>query len=280
MVEQWFLDNGADAQVMLFFSVYGLFLLAEVFFPQRQVSAKRRTRWPVNILLSGLNIAVLSVLPVTFVTVAVWAEANQIGLLNNLTLPMALVVISNLLLRGFISFFTHWLMHRVPWLWRLHRVHHFDTELDVTSTVRFHPLEFLVTLLPGMLLVLIFGLSPWLLLVYELLDASVTVFSHANLVVPNSVDRWLRLIIVTPNLHRIHHSSWQPETDSNFSAVFPVWDMVFGTFRPKSRDPQETMELGLDHWRDIRIHQLFWLLKSPFLRQLNLRQQYNSSARG
>lgn len=267
MLEQWIIDQDADLQVGVFFGFYSLFLLAEVYIPQRRTSPKRRSRWPTNLLLSVINIAVLSLLPISLFGLATWAESQRIGLLNQLPLPIAAFVISNLLLRGFISFFTHWLMHKIPWLWRLHRVHHLDTELDVTSTLRFHPLEFIATLLPGMLLVIIFGLSPWLLLVYELLDALVTVFSHANVIIPRFIDRWLRVIIVTPNLHRIHHSSWQPETDSNFSAVFPIWDIIFGTFRPRSREPQATMELGLENIRDRRVQQLFWLLRSPFLRQ-------------
>lgn len=265
MLEQWIIDQGADLQVGVFFGFYSFFLLAEVYMPQRRTSPKRRIRWPVNFLLSVINIMVLSLLPISLFGLATWAESQQIGLLNELTLPIAVFIISNLLLRGFISFFTHWLMHKIPWMWRLHRVHHLDTELDVTSTLRFHPLEFLATLVSGMLLVIAFGLSPWLLLVYELLDATVTVFSHSNITIPRLMDRGLRMFIVTPNLHRIHHSSWQPETDSNFSAVFPIWDIIFGTFRSQSRELQATMDLGLEDIRDRRVHQLFWLLRSPFL---------------
>ena len=157
-------------------------------------------------------------------------------------------------------------MHKVSWFWRLHRVHHLDTELDVSTTVRFHPLEFAVALLIGIPLVLVFGLTLWILLLYELLDAVVTLFSHANIRLPMAVDRVLRFIIVTPDLHRIHHSSWQPETDSNFSAVFPIWDIVFGTFRTQTRAPQETMELGLEEIRDERANRMMWLLASPLLR--------------
>lgn len=155
-------------------------------------------------------------------------------------------------------------MHKVPLFWRVHRVHHFDTELDVSTTVRFHPFEFALALLLGGPVVLLLGLSPWMLLLYEILDAGVTLVSHANVGLPARLERVLRYLVVTPDLHRVHHSSWQPETDSNFGAVFPVWDLLFGTFRSETRHPQEVMELGLAEVRDGRQHRLGWLLRSPF----------------
>jgi sterol desaturase/sphingolipid hydroxylase (fatty acid hydroxylase superfamily) len=178
-----------------------------------------------------------------------------------------------LLARGFISFFTHYLMHKVPLLWRLHRVHHLDTELDVSTTVRFHPFEFLAALIPGVPLVVAFGMSPWVLMLYEILDAVVTLFSHANIRLPESLDRLLRYVIVTPDLHRVHHSSWQTETDSNFSAVFPIWDIVFKTFRTETRVSHETMELGLEEVRDERANRFLWLLGSPFLGRLKRKSE-------
>jgi sterol desaturase/sphingolipid hydroxylase (fatty acid hydroxylase superfamily) len=174
------------------------------------------------------------------------------------------VVATTLLIRGFVSFGTHWLNHKVPFLWRFHRVHHLDTELDVSSTVRFHPLEMPISLLLGLPVVVGFGLSPWVLIFYELLDVSVTLFSHSNIRVPPWLDRPLRYVIVTPNLHTVHHSTHRPETDSNFSAVFPIWDVIMGTFRTETRQPLESMPLGLDDVRDARAHRFWWLLASPF----------------
>jgi sterol desaturase/sphingolipid hydroxylase (fatty acid hydroxylase superfamily) len=153
-------------------------------------------------------------------------------------------------------------MHRVPLCWRLHRVHHLDTELDVSSTVRFHPLEFLVTTMPSVPLVVAFGLTPWVVALYELLDVGVTLFSHSNVRLPRRLDAALRCLIVTPDLHRIHHSTWRPETNSNFGAVFPWWDMLFGTYRTIPRAPHATMPLGLDELRGPRANSLWWLLRS------------------
>lgn len=263
MIDQWITQNAETLQFVLFFALLFIFSLAEVFEPKRLGPMRRKERWLTNFLLTALNIAVMSLLPVTFFSVAVWAHEDGFGLFNQIRLPLVALVIGNLLGRGFISFFTHYLMHKVPWLWRLHRVHHLDTEMDISTTVRFHPFEFVTTLMIGIPIVLGLGLSLWILLLYETLDAVVTLFSHANVRLPGAVDRVLRYFIVTPDLHRVHHSSWQPETDSNFGAVFPIWDIVFGTFRTQTRAPQETMELGLEEIRDERTNRLWWLLASP-----------------
>jgi len=278
MIDQWISQNANDLQVALFFTLFFLFSLAEVFEPKRPGPMHRKERWLTNLLMTALNITVMGLLPVTFFGMAVWANKQGYGLFNYFTLPVGVLVIGTLLARGFISFFTHYLMHRVPLFWRLHRVHHLDTEMDVSTTVRFHPFEFLAALFPGVPLVVAFGLSPWVLLLYEVFDAVVTLFSHANIRLPGSIERVLRYIIVTPDLHRVHHSSWQPETDSNFSAVFPIWDIVFGTFRTETRAPQESMELGLEEVRDKRANRLWWLLSSPFFGQLNSNTEESMSS--
>ena len=266
MIDRWMLQNAEDVQVALFFALFALFTLVEILAPGRPGPVRRRERWLVNLLLTALNVVVMGMLPVTFFGGAIWAQNQSFGVFNWIALPLSALVVFNLLVRGFISFLTHFLMHKVPILWSLHRVHHLDTELDVSTTVRFHPLEFVANLVVGLPIVAVFGLTPWVLLFYEILDAAVTVFSHANIRLPGTLERPLRYIIATPDLHRVHHSSWQPETDSNFSAVFPIWDIVFRTFRTETRAPQETMELGLEGVRDQRTNRLLWLLGSPFLK--------------
>ena len=279
MIDTWIIENADSVQVALFFTLFAIFGLAEALAPKRSGPIHRKARWLTNLVLTTLNIIVMGLLPVTFFGMGVWAQEQGYGLFNNVSLPLAVLVMGTLLARGFISFFTHFLMHKVPLLWRLHRVHHLDTELDITTTVRFHPFEFLGALIPGVPLVVAFGLSPWVLLLYELLDAAITLFSHANIRLPERLERVLRYVIVTPDLHRVHHSSWQPETDSNFSAVFPIWDILFGTFRTDTRMPQETMELGLEEVRDERTNRFLWLLGSPFLRRFTRNDEEATSAR-
>lgn len=259
---QWILAHGDDLQIVLFFSLLLVLAAAERLVPRRPGPMDRRTRWPANLTLTFVNFAALGVVPVSLVSAALWAQPRGWGLLNQVSLPLSVVVAVTLLVRGFISFFTHLLMHKVPLFWRIHRVHHLDTELDVTTTVRFHPLEFLVAIVPGVPIVLAFGLTPWVLMLYELFDVIVTLWTHSNLRLPAALDRTLRYVVVTPDLHRIHHSAWQTETDSNFGAVFPIWDLVFKTFRATPRDGHEDMRLGLDEVRGPDAQRILWLLGS------------------
>lgn len=265
MFDAWILRHADDVQAALFLTLFVAMAIAEALAPARAAAPERRSRWWPNLLLTAINIGVQSLLPVSFLAAALWAYDNDWGLLQATSMPVVGVVAVTLLGRAFVSFSTHYLMHKVPWLWRLHRVHHLDTEMDVSTTVRFHPLEFAAALPIGLPVVLALGLSPTVLIVYEILDAGINVVSHSNLRLPLAVERWLHYLLVTPDLHRVHHSAHQPETDSNFGAVFPVWDLVFRTFRATTRDPHETMELGLAEVRDERTRNPLWLLASPFL---------------
>jgi len=265
-MQQLMLNYGEDLQFAFFFGCLFIFLIIERLAPERRVARSQHRRWRTNSALTILAILVLPLLPVTFITAGYWAQENDFGLLNNLPveLPIWAIALATLLLRGFISFFTHLLNHRLPFLWRLHRVHHMDTELDVSSTVRFHPLEMPVSMIIGLPMIALLGLSPWALLFYELFDASIVVFSHSNISLPAKLERVLRYIIVTPDLHKVHHSAFQPETDSNFSAVFPVWDIIFGTFRTQTVEPLSTMPLGIEEVGSEKAEDFIWLLSSPF----------------
>jgi sterol desaturase/sphingolipid hydroxylase (fatty acid hydroxylase superfamily) len=265
----WLMAHGETVQYLAF----GVCLLAmaawERLQPARKQDVSRTERWRANFTLTGLNVLALGLLPISFIVAAQWAEGRGLGVLHAYGLPAGVSVALSLLGRGFISWVTHLLMHKVPLLWRVHRVHHTDTELDVSTTVRFHPLEFPIGLVIGLPLVLVMGLSPWVLVAYEVLDVSVTLVSHTNVSLPSPIERWLRYLLVTPDLHRIHHSTDPEETDSNFSAVFPVWDIVFGTFRIHTNAPPTVMPLGLEEVRDARTRTVWWLLSVPFRRDLS-----------
>ena len=262
----WLIANGGDVQAALFFGLFGTFFVLERVIPRRQYHESQTRRRVTNGLLLVSTVVMTTIVPISFITAAIWANANGVGLLNQVPLPVTIVIVATLLARAFVSFFTHFLSHKVPVLWRLHRVHHLDTELDVTSTTRFHPLEFVVNLIVGLPMVIAMGMSPWVLVVYEFLDVVVTLFSHSNIRVAPRVNAVIRYFIVTPDLHRVHHSSYRPETDSNYGAVFPIWDIIFGTFRTQTKEPQETMQLGLTEKRDPHAYRLGWLLISPFLK--------------
>jgi sterol desaturase/sphingolipid hydroxylase (fatty acid hydroxylase superfamily) len=266
--EEMMLERGEILQYGLFFGFMVFFLVLETIIPRRRTPMNRRLRWPTNLGMTATNVVALGFVPFSFVGAALWAQSANIGLFNLIELPPWMLIPLTLLLRGLISTGTHMINHKVPWLWRIHRVHHLDTEIDVTSTVRFHPFEFLINPFIGVPVVLLFGLPAWILAAYELLDVVVTLFSHSDLRVGTKLNSLLRYVIVTPDLHRIHHSSWQPETDSNYGAVFPVWDLIFGTFRGHPRGRHEFMQLGLQELREPEANSYFGLLLSPIRRDL------------
>jgi sterol desaturase/sphingolipid hydroxylase (fatty acid hydroxylase superfamily) len=279
-MSEWILRNAESLQGLLFFPLLVLLAGLETILARRPGPMERRTRWPANLFLTFVNFLTLGIVPISLVSAAAWAQTRGWGVLNVLSLPLPLAAGITLLVRGFISFSTHYLMHMVPLFWRIHRVHHLDTELDVTTTVRFHPIEFFVQILPAVPLVVAFGLTPWVLALYELLDVAVTLWTHSNVRLPAAVDRVIRYVIATPDLHRIHHSAWEPETNSNFGAVFPVWDLVFGTFRAAPRDGHEHMRLGLDEVRGRDAQRPLWLLGSVRRASLEARRSAGNASTG
>jgi len=150
-------------------------------------------------------------------------------------------------------------------LWRMNRVHHFDTHLDVSTGLRSHPLEFAGLLLTMVPLAILFGLDPWALAAYEIVESIANLLIHANLRLPEPLDRALRWLLVTPNMHCLHHSSHRPETDSNYSQVFSLWDRLFGTYSAAPRAGYDAMQIGLAEIRDERTADLWWQIKSPVL---------------
>jgi sterol desaturase/sphingolipid hydroxylase (fatty acid hydroxylase superfamily) len=276
-LQSWLVRHGEAAQYIVYFSVLIGMSAWERARPERRTPTPRAARWRTNFTLTGVNILVLGALPMSFLAAADFAASRGLGLMNVVALPAWAVLPVGLLGRGFISWITHlsmhrvplfWRVHRVPLFWRVHRVHHTDVELDLSTTVRFHPLEFPIGLSVGLPLIVTLGPPGAVLLAYEVLDVAVTVFSHADVSLPPWLERSLRHLLVTPALHRVHHSAEPEEADSNFSAVFPVWDLVFGTFRTTTRESLATMDLGVKEVRDARSWSIAWLLVVPFLRGL------------
>ena len=231
--------------------------------------AGRILRWPTNCGMTVINIVALGLLPTSLIGIAVWAQRSGLRLLNWMRAGLMAAIFVTLLFRALLSYGTHVLMHKVPLLWRIHRVHHTDTLLDVSTTVRFYPLEFLLNLGLAAPFVILMGPAPWVLMLYEILDAGGNLVTHANVGIANRLDRVIRPLFVTPKMHLIHHSSFQPETDSNYGAVFSVWDFVFGTHRWDATRPVGEMQIGLEEVRGRDAQGLLTLLVSPFRNQLS-----------
>jgi sterol desaturase/sphingolipid hydroxylase (fatty acid hydroxylase superfamily) len=255
--------EGSPTITLVYWLVLALFAGLEFFAPQFQVS-HRGHRWPTNFGLGLINLALLPLAPISAFWASEWAQHNGIGLLNLLGSSWwLLAAVTTIAIQSFVSYATHVLFHRAPWLWRVHRVHHFDDVVDVSTGLRNHPVELVPALLINVSVAIVFGLLPWALIAYGTADALFALYSHANIRFPTRVDRALRLVLVTPRIHAVHHSAHKPETDSNYGGVFTVWDRLFGTYCDLRADCPEKMQFGLAELQDKRASDLWWQLKSP-----------------
>jgi len=252
-------------RLIAFLSVFVLLALAEVIWPRRLLTVSKAKRWQANIAVIIADSLVVRLLAtIAPVMLAATAKSNGWGLFNLLSVPVWLELLAGLVLLDLIIYLQHRLFHRVPLLWRLHRMHHTDLDLDVSTGTRFHPLEIVLSLLIKMVAVLLFGIAPQTVLLFEIILNATAMFNHANLALPLPVDRWLRLLLVTPDMHRVHHSVIPKETDSNFGFCQPWWDRLLGTYREQPRDGHDKMIIGLREFRNQTELGVWRLLKIPF----------------
>jgi len=219
-----------------------------------------------NLLLVGVDFLVVLLLPLVAVGAAAIAAENGWGLLNFLHFPAAIIFILSLVLLDMLIYAQHVLMHKIPLLWRLHRVHHTDREIDVTTGVRFHPFEIVFSMGLKIAGVMLIGAPVLAVVVYEILLNAVSMFNHSNINLPLPVDSLIRKLIVTPDMHRVHHSVIRRETDSNYGSVLSVWDRLFRTYIPQPGKGHTGMTIGLHEFRDKRSVGMLWLLLQPFLK--------------
>ncbi len=249
----------------IFLGVFAVLALAELASPFRASPDGKRQRWPGNLGLFVLGILLGRVaLPAGAVGFAVWVEMQGFGLLNLGLLPFWLAVPVAVVLLDLAIYTQHVVFHHVPALWRLHRVHHADTELDVTTGIRFHPLEIGLSILIKLAVIALLGAPAIAVLIFEVLLNAGAMFSHANLKLPESVERRLSWLIVTPGMHRVHHSAERIDTDSNYGFNLAIWDRIFRTFRPEPVPGAENVVLGLAEWREPGEQRLDRLITQPF----------------
>ena len=238
----------------------------ELIAPRRGLLVARPWRWTGNLVLVALNIGLARVLlPVTAVEAAVFAGEHGQGLLNFVDWPIWLEFAFALLVFDLAIYLQHVMFHAVPLLWRLHLVHHADLDFDVTTGLRFHTAEILLSAVIKLAVVFLLGPAALAVLVFEVLLNAGAMFNHSNVRLPAPVDRVLRLVFVTPDMHRVHHSVIPAETDSNFGFNLPWWDYLFGTYRAQPRHGHDQMTIGLAEFRDEqRVDRLPGLLLLPF----------------
>jgi sterol desaturase/sphingolipid hydroxylase (fatty acid hydroxylase superfamily) len=248
-----------------FLLVFLVMALWEALAPRRRQTFRRGARWPHNIGLLVLDVALLRVLaPGAAIAVALAGEAHGWGLVNTLALPTAVAIPLAVVLLDLAIYFQHVMFHAVPTLWRLHRVHHTDLDFDVTTGTRFHPIEILVSTGIKSAAVAAIGAPAIAVLGFELLLNATATFNHANARLPLALDRMLRWLVVTPDMHRVHHSAVYNETNSNFGFNLPWWDRVFGTYRAQPAAGHEAVTIGVDAFRSRAELRLDHLLLQPF----------------
>lgn len=255
----------ASVRLGVFLALLVALALAERRWPRHGAAPDRLHRWPANLGLAILDtVALRLLLPWLAVDAAIYTQANGIGLLHALTLAPAADWLLTIVALDLLIYWQHRLLHANALLWRAHRVHHSDVALDATSAVRFHPLEILLSMGIKIAAILALG-APWgAVLAFEILLNGFALFTHANFRLPENMERRLRRVVVTPEMHRIHHSVLREEHDSNFSFHLSVWDRLFGSYRDEPRDAPESFPIGLPAFRSAREQTLWALLTQPF----------------
>jgi sterol desaturase/sphingolipid hydroxylase (fatty acid hydroxylase superfamily) len=252
-------------RLAIFAGVFALLAAWELLQPRRATRIGRATRWPANLGIVVVDTLVVRVLfPTAAVGVAMLAEQHGWGLFNVLGLPWWIAIPAAVLILDLVTYFQHVLFHAVPALWRLHRMHHADLEFDVTTGVRFHPIEIVLSMLIKLAVTTALGLPPAGVLIFEILLNATSMFSHSNVRISSGIDRVLRWVVVTPDMHRVHHSIEPHETNSNFGFNLPWWDRLFGTYRAAPDAGHENMTIGIEQFRDPRELRLVAMLLQPF----------------
>jgi sterol desaturase/sphingolipid hydroxylase (fatty acid hydroxylase superfamily) len=253
-------------RLSMFLGVLVLMASWELLAPRRALATGKPLRWFSNLVLVALNTVTLRVLiPLGAVGMALLAQEHAWGLFNNLTLSASLTILLSVVTLDFVIYLQHVLFHAVPTLWRLHMVHHADLDFDVTTGLRFHTLEILLSMGIKLAAVVLLGAPALAVLIFEVLLNATSMFSHGNVRLPSWLDRGLRLLVVTPEMHRVHHSVNPAETNSNFGFNVPWWDYLLGTYRSQPAAGHEGMTMGLSQFRDDRVEQLHWMLALPFV---------------
>lgn len=255
----------AALRLGFFFVIFTAMALWEAAAPRRPRSHSRARRWPSNLAVAVLNTVLVRVLlPATAVSLALLGANRNWGLLNNLPLPGWAVIIASVILLDLAIYLQHVIFHAIPALWRVHRVHHADLDFDVTTGVRFHPIEIVLSMLIKFGAIAALGISALGVLLFEVLLNTTSMFNHGNARLPLRLDRYLRWFVVTPDMHRVHHSIVVAETNSNFGFNLPWWDRLLGTYRAQPAAGHDAMIIGIEQFRDRRELWLDRILLQPF----------------
>lgn len=239
----------------------------EALLPRKTRTSTRRRRWPTNLAFALINTAALQLLvPLAAVGTAAWASQTGFGLFNNINISTAISALVSIILLDAALYWQHVATHKIPILWRLHKVHHTDRDLDASSGIRFHPVEIVLSMAFKMLIVAGLGVSVMAVIIFEIILNACALFNHANIRLPSKIDAVMRVFIATPDYHRVHHSAVEDETNSNYGFSLTLWDRVFGTYKPQPKAGHDNMVIGLAQHQNTGPTRLLWSLALPFKR--------------
>ena len=260
------MDNEVVIRLSCFLGVFVIIAVWEWIVPRRALTTSKTKRWFANLGIVFLNsLAARMLIPVMPVGLALLARENGWGLFHALNIPYSVGVVAGIVALDFVIYLQHLMFHAVPVFWRLHMMHHADLDYDLTTGLRFHPIEILLSM--GIKLTVVAALGPPALavIIFEILLNATATFNHGNIYMPGAFDRVLRLFVVTPDMHRVHHSVTIRETNCNFGFNLPWWDRLFGTYRSQPAAGHEGMTIGLSQFRDSKRLTLPWMLALPFI---------------
>lgn len=235
--------------------------------PRRKLSQPKTNRWTINISMHLINTTfVYFFMGAIVYSTALLAKEEGWGLMNWLHFPQPLSLLLTVLILDFVIYLQHRFFHLIPHFWRFHRIHHTDLDFDVSTGIRFHPIEIMVSLIIKMIAIVLIGADPWGTVVFEIVLNASSLFNHANIFIPLPIDKKLRWVLVTPDVHRIHHSIFSNETNSNFGFSVTWWDRLCRTYRDQPKRPHTEMEIGLPSHRKAEKLKLVDLLILPALK--------------
>ena len=269
--DEFILKNELVIRLGFFFGVFALMAMWEALAPRRALTVSKAVRWANNLGLVFFNSFLLRlILPAAAVGMAAFAREQGWGIFNYYEVAPVIAVVVSVVAMDFVIYLQHVMVHAVPALWRLHRVHHADLDFDVTTGARFHPLEIILSMLIKLATIAVLGPPVLAVMIFEVLLNATAMFNHSNVRLPLGIDRLLRWIVVTPDMHRVHHSVDDYEANSNFGFNLPWWDRLFGTYRDQPRAGHEGMTIGIHTYRDPKLvswlNGMLWL---PFIGKIN-----------
>jgi sterol desaturase/sphingolipid hydroxylase (fatty acid hydroxylase superfamily) len=268
---EFVMQNEPVIRLSFFFGIFAVMALWEVIAPKRALTVSKAVRWGNNLGLVFLNTAIVRlVFPIAAVGLAAFTAEHGWGILNHFQVPFALAVLIAVIALDFIIYLQHVLVHAVPALWRLHRVHHADLDFDVTTGARFHPIEIILSMLIKFSAIVVLGPPVVAVVIFEVVLSSMAMFNHSNIRLPLGLDRIIRLLLVTPDMHRVHHSSEDNETNSNYGFNLSIWDRLFGTYIDQPRGGHQAMHIGIHGFDNPKqVNQLPGMLALPFIGKIS-----------